>query len=113
MGGGVIRSVPSDRRPMFFAALERACMHSIPKPLALVVCYPANPTAAVADLDFYRDIIAFAKRHSLIVLSDFAYAEVYFDNNPPPSILHVPSAMDVAVEITSRSKTHSLPGLGV
>src|SRR6266446_6593406 len=110
MAGGVIRSVPSDPTPMFFAALERACMHSIPKPLALVVCYPANPTAAVADLDFYRDIIAFAKRHSLIVLSDLAYAEVYFDNNPPPSILQVPGAMDVAVEFTSMSKTYSMPG---
>jgi alanine-synthesizing transaminase len=110
MAGGVIRSVPSDPTPMFFAALERACMHSIPKPLALVVCYPANPTAAVADLDFYRDIIAFAKRHSLIVLSDLAYAEVYFDDNPPPSILQVPGAMDVAVEFTSMSKTYSMPG---
>ncbi len=110
MAGGVIRSVPSDPTPMFFAALERACMHSIPKPLALVVCYPANPTAAVADLDFYRDIIAFAKRHSLIVLSDLAYAEVYFDNTPPPSILQVPGAMDVAVEFTSMSKTYSMPG---
>jgi len=110
MAGGVIRSVPSDPTPMFFAALERACMHSIPKPLALVVCYPANPTAAVADLDFYRDIIAFAKRHNLIVLSDLAYAEVYFDNNPPPSILQVPGAMDVAVEFTSMSKTYSMPG---
>jgi len=110
MAGGVIRSVPSDPTPMFFAALERACMHSIPKPLALVVCYPANPTAAVADLDFYRDIIAFAKRHSLIVLSDLAYAEVYFDNTPPPSILQVPGATDVAVEFTSMSKTYSMPG---
>ncbi len=110
MAGGVIRSVPSDPTPMFFAALERACMHSIPKPLALVVCYPANPTAAVADLDFYRDIIAFAKRHNLIVLSDLAYAEVYFDHNPPPSILQVPGAMDVAVEFTSMSKTYSMPG---
>jgi alanine-synthesizing transaminase len=110
MAGGVIRSVPSDPTPMFFAALERACMHSIPKPLALVVCYPANPTAAVADLDFYRDIIAFAKRHNLIVLSDLAYAEVYFDNTPPPSILQVPGAMDVAVEFTSMSKTYSMPG---
>ncbi len=110
MAGGVIRSVPSDPTPMFFAALERACMHSIPKPLALVVCYPANPTAAVADLDFYLDIIAFAKRHSLIVLSDLAYAEVYFDHNPPPSILQVPGAMDVAVEFTSMSKTYSMPG---
>jgi alanine-synthesizing transaminase len=110
MAGGVIRSVPSDPTPTFFEALERACMHSIPKPLALVVCYPANPTAYVADLDFYRDVIAFAKKHNLIVLSDLAYAEVYFDGNPPPSILQVPGAMDVAVEFTSMSKTYSMPG---
>jgi len=110
MAGGVIRSVPSDPTPMFFEALERACMHSIPKPLALVVCYPANPTAAVADLEFYRDVVAFAKKHNLIVLSDLAYAEVYFDNNPPPSILQVPGAIDVAVEFTSMSKTYSMPG---
>jgi alanine-synthesizing transaminase len=110
MAGGVIRSVPSDPTPAFFEALERACMHSIPKPLALVVCYPANPTAAVADLDFYKDVIAFAKKHGLIVLSDLAYAEVYFDNDPPPSILQVPGAMDVAVEFTSMSKTYSMPG---
>ena len=110
MAGGVIRSVPSDPTPTFFEALERACMHSIPKPLALVVCYPANPTAAVADLEFYRDIIAFARRHNLIVLSDLAYAEVYFDDRPPPSILQVPGAIDVAVEFTSMSKTYSMPG---
>ncbi len=110
MAGGVIRSVPSDPTPAFFEALERACMHSIPKPLALVVCYPANPTAAVADLDFYKDVIAFAKKHNLIVLSDLAYAEVYFDGDPPPSILQVPGAMDVAVEFTSMSKTYSMPG---
>jgi len=110
MAGGVIRSVPSDPTPLFFEALERACMHSIPKPLALVVCYPSNPTATVADLDFYRDVIAFAKKHNLIVLSDLAYAEVYFDDNPPPSILQVPGAMEVAVEFTSMSKTYSMPG---
>jgi alanine-synthesizing transaminase len=74
------------------------------------VCYPANPTAAVADLDFYKDVIAFAKKHNLIVLSDLAYAEVYFDDDPPPSILQVPGAMDVAVEFTSMSKTYSMPG---
>jgi alanine-synthesizing transaminase len=110
MAGGVIRSVPSDPTLAFFEALERACMHSIPKPLALVVCYPANPTAAVADLDFYKDVIAFAKKHNLIVLSDLAYAEVYFDDHPPPSILQVPGAMDIAVEFTSMSKTYSMPG---
>jgi len=74
------------------------------------VCYPANPTAYVADLDFYRDVVAFAKKHGLIVLSDLAYSEVYFDGNPPPSLLQVPGAMDVAVEFTSMSKTYSMPG---
>jgi alanine-synthesizing transaminase len=110
MAGGVIRSVPSEPTPMFFEALERAVMHSIPKPIAVVVCYPANPTAYTADLDFYKDLIAFAKKHNLLVLSDLAYAEVYFDDNPPPSILQVPGAFDVAVEFTSMSKTYSMPG---
>src|SRR5687767_12693516 len=110
MAGGVIRSVPSDPTPQFFETLERAVVHSIPKPIAVVVCYPANPTAYVADLDFYRDLVAFAKKHGIMVLSDLAYAEVYFDNNPPPSILQVPGAMDVTVEFTSMSKTFSMAG---
>ena len=110
MAGGVIRSVPSEPTPEFFRALEKAVIHSIPKPIAVVVCYPANPTAYVADLDFYRDLVAFAKKHELIVLSDLAYAEVYFDDIPPPSILQVPGAFDVAVEFTSMSKTYSMPG---
>jgi alanine-synthesizing transaminase len=110
MAGGVIRSVPSEPNPQFFESLERAVVHSIPKPIAVVVCYPANPTAYVADLDFYRDLVAFAKKHGIMVLSDLAYAEVYFDNNPPPSILQVPGAFDVAVEFTSMSKTFSMPG---
>jgi len=110
MAGGVIRSVPSEPGPDFFYALERAVIHSIPRPIALIVCYPANPTACVADLDFYRDVVAFAKKHELLVLSDLAYAEVYFDNDPPPSILQVPGAMEVAVEFTSMSKTFSMPG---
>ncbi len=110
MAGGVIRSVPSEPTPQFFTALERAVLHSIPKPIAVVVCYPSNPTAYVATVDFYRDLVAFAKKHSIIVLSDLAYAEVYFDNNPPPSVLQVPGAMDVTVEFTSMSKTFSMPG---
>ena len=110
MAGGVIRSVPCEPGPDFFYALERAVIHSIPRPIALIVCYPSNPTACVADIDFYRDVVAFAKKHDLLVLSDLAYAEVYFDNNPPPSILQVPGAMEVAVEFTSMSKTFSMPG---
>jgi len=110
MAGGVIRSVPSEPTPAFFPALERAITHSIPKPIAVVVCYPSNPTAFTADLDFYRDLVAFAKKHNIFILSDLAYAEVYFDNNPPPSVLQVPGAMDLAVEFTSMSKTYSMAG---
>ena len=110
MAGGVIRSVPSEPTPSFFETLERAVIHSIPKPIAVVVCYPANPTAYVASLEFYRDLVAFAKRHGLFVLSDLAYAEVYFDDHPPPSVLQVPGAIDVTVEFTSLSKTYSMPG---
>ena len=110
MAGGVIRSVPSEPTPAFFPALERAIAHSIPKPIAVVVCYPSNPTAFTADLDFYKDLVAFAKKHEIFILSDLAYAEVYFDNNPPPSVLQVPGAMDVTVEFTSMSKTYSMAG---
>src|SRR6266581_796463 len=110
MAGGVIRSVPSEPTPEVFSALERAIIHSIPKPIALVVCYPANPTAYVASLDFYRDLVAFAKKHGIFILSDLAYAEVYFDGDPPPSVLQVPGAMDITVEFTSMSKTFSMPG---
>ncbi|MBS7698854.1 LL-diaminopimelate aminotransferase [Chelatococcus sp. YT9] len=110
MAGGVIRSVPAEPTPAFFPALERAVVHSIPKPIALVVCYPSNPTAYVASLDFYKDLVAFAKKHELILLSDLAYAEVYFDGEPPPSVLQVPGAIDVTVEFTSMSKTYSMAG---
>jgi alanine-synthesizing transaminase len=110
MAGGTIRSVPCEAGPDFFYALERAVIHSTPKPIALVLCYPSNPTACTAELDFYKDIVAFARKHDLLVLSDLAYAEVYFENNPPPSILQVPGAMEIAVEFTSMSKTFSMPG---
>ncbi|MEX1082772.1 MAG: aminotransferase class I/II-fold pyridoxal phosphate-dependent enzyme, partial [Xanthobacteraceae bacterium] len=110
MAGGVIRSVPSEPTPEFFRAMERAIDHSTPKPIAAVVCYPANPTAYVAELDFYKDLVPFAKKHEFLILSDLAYAEVYFDNNPPPSVLQVPGAMDITAEFTSLSKTYSMPG---
>jgi alanine-synthesizing transaminase len=110
MAGGVIRSLPASPGEDYFHALERAVIHSIPKPIAIVTCFPSNPTAEVADLDFYRDLVSFARRNDLIVLSDLAYAEVYFDGNPPPSILQVPGAIDVAVEFTSMSKTFNMAG---
>jgi alanine-synthesizing transaminase len=110
MAGGVIRSVPAEPNEEFFRSAERAVKHSIPKPIAVIVSYPANPTACVASLDFYRDLVAFAKANDLFVLSDLAYSEIYFGSEPTPSVLQIPGAMDVAVEFTTLSKTFSMAG---
>src|SRR6187399_3089327 len=110
MSGGVIRHLPARTDSQFMASVDKAVRHSVPKPSALVLNYPANPTAVVADLDFYREVVAFARKHELIVLSDLAYAEIYFEGPPPPSILEVPGAMDIAVEFTTLSKTYAMPG---
>ncbi len=110
MAGAVVRSIPSDPDETYFHALERAVRHSIPAPTALIVSYPSNPTAQLASLDFYRDVVAFARKHDIVILSDLAYSEIYFDDAPPPSILQVPGAIDIAVEFTSMSKTYSMPG---
>lgn len=110
ISGGVIRSVPATPDEEFFRACERAVRHSIPSPLALILNYPSNPTAYVTDLDFYRDCVAFAKKHDIFILSDLAYSEIYFDDNPPPSVLQIDGAKDVSVEFTSMSKTYSMPG---
>ncbi|MEL6203159.1 MAG: LL-diaminopimelate aminotransferase [Pseudomonadota bacterium] len=110
MSGGTIRSMQVQPDEDFLRTLDRAVRHSIPKPLAVILNYPSNPTAYCASLDFYKDVIAFARKNDLIVLSDLAYSEIYFENTPPPSVLQVPGAMDVCVEFTSMSKTFSMPG---
>jgi len=110
MSGGVIRHLPASTDSQFMVSLDKAVRHSVPKPSALVLNYPANPTAVVANRNFYREVVAFAKKNDLIVLSDLAYAEIYFEGEPPPSILEIPGAMDIAVEFTSMSKTYSMPG---
>jgi alanine-synthesizing transaminase len=92
------------------AGLKRAMHGSVPPPTALVVNFPANPTAQTVNLDFYRELVEFARRHDIILLSDVAYAEVYFDDDPPPSILQVPGAKEVAIEFSSLSKTYSMAG---
>ena len=111
ISGGSLRhlSVSTDSEE-FLRNVDRAVRHSIPKPIALVLNFPANPTALVADIDFYSEVVTYAKRNDLILLSDVAYAEIYYDGNPPPSILEVPGAIDVAVEFSSLSKTYAMPG---
>ncbi len=110
ISGGAIRHIPVSTDEEFLRRIDQAVRHSIPKPIALVLNFPANPTALVADLDFYSEIVTYAKRHDLILLSDVAYAEIYYDGNPPPSILQVPGAMDISVEFSSLSKTYAMPG---
>ena len=121
ISGAAIRHIPSrggpnagaagdDPHTEFLRGIERAVKHSIPRPLAVVLSYPSNPTASTADLAFYTEAVQLAKKLDLIILSDIAYAEIYYDNNPPPSVLQVPGAMDVTVEFTSLSKTYAMPG---
>jgi alanine-synthesizing transaminase len=114
MAGGVIRSVKAHSPEEYLSGLGRAYAHSVPPPMAMIVCYPANPTAQTVDLDFYKEVIRFAKNHDLIVISDMAYSEIYFDDNrPPPSILEVDGAKDIAVEVNTLSKTYSMAGFRV
>jgi alanine-synthesizing transaminase len=110
IAGGSIRHVPALSPEEYLSGISRAAKHSVPAPLAVVVSYPSNPTAQWVDLDFYKEVISIAKKHGLIVLSDIAYSEIYFENNPPPSILQVEGAKDIAVEINSMSKTYAMPG---
>jgi len=110
IAGAAIRSIPYQPGPAFLDAMERAVRHSVPKPLAVIVNYPSNPTAEVGSLDFYAEIVGFCRHHGIYAISDIAYAEVYFEGDPPPSILQVPGAKDVAVEFSSLSKTYSMPG---
>ena len=109
MAGAAIRSVQAHSPEEYLSNLGRAIKHTVPPPTAMVVCYPANPTAQVVELDFYKEVIRFAKKHEIFVLSDLAYTEIYFDQ-PPPSILQVEGAKDIAVEVTSMSKTYAMAG---
>ncbi len=110
IAGASVRSIPAHPGEGMLRALENGVRHSVPKPTALIVNFPSNPTAYLADLDFYKELVAFARKHEIWILSDLAYAEIYFGDNIPPSILQVPGARDIAVEFTSMSKTYSMPG---
>ena len=110
MAGGVIRHVPALSPQDYLAGISRAVRHSAPPPSVLILSYPSNPTAQWVDLEFYKDAIALAKKHDMLVLSDIAYAEIYFDDNPPPSVLQVDGARDIAVEVNSLSKTYAMAG---
>tara|TARA_B100000575_G_scaffold111153_1_gene88458 strand:+ start:2560 stop:3747 length:1188 start_codon:yes stop_codon:yes gene_type:complete len=94
----------------YLKRLDRSIRHSSPSPIAVIVSFPSNPTAQVVDLEFYKEIIKIAIKYNVYVLSDLAYAEIYFGKNPPPSILQVNKAKQIAVEFTSMSKTYAMAG---
>ena len=109
IAGASIRSVPAHTPEEYLSNLSKAVKYCVPPPTAMVLCFPSNPTAEVCDLDFYKEAVKFARKHDLIVLSDLAYNEIYFDE-PTPSILQVDGAKDIAVEFTTMSKTYSMAG---
>ena len=110
IAGAAVRSIPVGPEADFMAAMKSAVQHSSPKPTAVVLNYPNNPTAKIVDMDFYEEVVDFCLHHGIYILSDIAYAEIYFDIPPPPSILQIKRAWDIAVEFTSMSKTYSMPG---
>ncbi|MCG8504135.1 MAG: LL-diaminopimelate aminotransferase [Sphingomonadales bacterium] len=110
IAGAAVRHIEAGPGADLMGELARAVEHSVPTPTAIVLNFPSNPTAQVVDLDFYREAVAFARKHEIYILSDLAYAEIYFDGNPPPSILEVEDAREIAVEFTSMSKTYSMAG---
>ncbi|GAA0579527.1 LL-diaminopimelate aminotransferase [Rhizomicrobium electricum] len=110
IAGAAIRHIPATNPEEYLRQVDRAARHSIPSPLAVVVNYPSNPTAQVVGLDFYKELLAIARKHQMWVLSDLAYADIYFDIEPPPSILQLEGAKDICIEFQSLSKTYAMPG---
>ncbi|MES2201593.1 MAG: aminotransferase class I/II-fold pyridoxal phosphate-dependent enzyme [candidate division FCPU426 bacterium] len=103
-------SVPLSAGEDIFPKLKNACEQSWPKPKMLLLSFPQNPTGATVDLEFFEKIVEFARENSLIVVNDFAYSDLVFDGYKAPSIMQVKGAKDVAVEITSLSKTYNMAG---
>ncbi|MDR3326317.1 MAG: LL-diaminopimelate aminotransferase [Rhodospirillaceae bacterium] len=110
LAGGSIQYVPILPNDDFLITLKRIVKYSISKPIALVINYPSNPTALIATLDFYEQVVDFCCFHGIYILSDLAYAEIYFDIDPPPSILQIKNARNISIEFTSMSKTYNMPG---
>lgn len=110
IAGGDVRSIPLDEESDFFGDLVAAMRQTWPRPKMLIISYPHNPTTAVIEIDFFERIVDFAKEHRLIVIHDFAYADIVFDDYKAPSFLQVKGAKDVGVEFFSLSKSYSMAG---
>ena len=104
---GVVGAIPALTPEQYLAGLSEAAKSARAK--VMVLNYPSNPTAQTVDLEFYRDAVALARKHDILIFSDLAYSEIYF-GDPPPSIFQAEGAKDVAVEVNSLSKTFSMAG---
>ena len=110
IAGGDLRSIPIDPERDFFDDLLTATKQTWPNPKILIISFPHNPTTAVVDKDFFEKIVDFCREHRMIVMHDFAYADLVFDGYRPPSFLQTPGAKEIGVEFFSLSKSYSMPG---
>ncbi|MDM8548798.1 aminotransferase class I/II-fold pyridoxal phosphate-dependent enzyme [Desulfobacterales bacterium HSG2] len=110
IAGGDVRGIPVGPDSDFFENLMHATKQTWPKPKVLILCYPHNPTTEVVDLEFFEKIVDYAKEHDILIIHDFAYADLVFDGYEAPSFLQAKGAKDVGVEFFSLSKSYSMPG---
>jgi len=110
IAGGDLRSVPLMGEGDFFQRLLTATKQTWPQPKMLIISFPHNPTTKVVDLNFFEDLVAFAKDHRLMIVHDLAYGDIVFDGYRAPSLLEVKGAKDVGVEFFSLSKSYNMPG---
>ncbi len=110
MAGADLRTIPLDGEEDFFDRLTHAARHMWPQPKMVIVSFPHNPTTRIVPPVFFENLVAFAKEHDLMVVHDFAYADLGFDGYQPPSMMSVPGAKDVGVEFFTLSKSYSMPG---
>jgi len=110
IANGDVINVPLSNDADFFGNLTLAFDRTWPRPKVMMLNFPHNPTAVCADLDFFKKVVEFAKEHDIMIVHDLAYAEIAFDGYRPPSIMQVPGAKDIAVEVSSLSKSYNMPG---
>lgn len=110
IAGANVKQIPLRNESQFLQAIEQAIGQTWPKPKALVLSFPANPSTHCVEYEFFEQVIALAKAHNIWVIHDLAYADIVFDGYKAPSILQVPGAMDIAIETYSLSKSYNMPG---
>ena len=110
IAGGEVRGVELQPAEDFFENLTRVYRQTQPRPRAIIMSFPHNPTTSVVDLEFFKKLVAFALEHEVYVIHDLAYADLVFDGYRAPSLLQVPEAKKIGVEFYSLSKSYNMPG---